>query len=334
MKTIKPKKMKRLSRGAVWCNVLLGAAAGAGMCLPAVAQDAGEATSTGEQIAEPNQAAHIQPITVAAGASYQMMSHLDSAGRFNLERFRTGIGVPIKIDDQWSVATSFKYELDSFHFKDTGGMYPWGNVNTFSGVALVQYRLDEKWLIYGGPIVRGSAESGASWGQAVKPGAAAAFNYFWSDTFSIGGGFLAMGQIKDDEHSTLFLPIITLNWKFADDWRLKVGFTDLATGGYGADVLWDFHPQWQADFGLALHKNRFRIEGNGANGSTDGVGQESGGTLTAALNWMPCKEFTGTGFVGATVGGKVRTDNSSGIELNDTKYKTTGIIGLKATFNF
>lgn len=338
MKTTKPKKMKRLSRGAIWSRVLLGAAAG--LSLPAVAQDVADQPNAGEPIAEPDQGAHLQPVTFTAGSSYQFTSHLDSGGRYTLGRFRTGLGVPIKIDDQWSVMTSFKYELDGYHFKDTGGAYPWDNVNTFSGVALAQYRLDENWLIYGGPIVRGSAESGASWGQAIKPGAAAAFNYIASDTFSIGGGIVAIGQIKDDKHSTLVLPIVTVDWKFADDWKLKVGFTDLATGGYGADVLWDFDPQWQLDFGLAYHKNRFRIEGEGP--SANGVGQESSGTLTTAITWKPftdlsqtiLRDFSTTAFGGLAVGGRMRTDNSEGIEITDTRYKTAAILGLKANFTF
>lgn len=34
----------------------------------------------------------------------------------------------------------------------------------------------------------------------------------------------------------IVLPLVTANWKFAENWQLKAGFIDVATLGYGASV--------------------------------------------------------------------------------------------------
>lgn len=296
------------------------------LCLPAIGQDT-EKLDTGEAVPAAEQGANRLPMQVMAGGSYQFKSDLDNGGHFSLWRFRTGLGVPVRINDQFSVATSVKYERDFYVWG--GGLEPWSDINILTAVSLLQYRYDEHWLFYGGPIVRSAGESGENLGNGTRAGGALAVNYIANESLSYGGGIVVMGQI---EEKTKVLPIITAKWKFTDDWMLDVGFTDLATGGYGADVRWDFHPGWQLAFGGQVHQSRFRIEGNG--GTANGVGQEKAFTLTTAVTWSPDKAFSADAFVGLVLGGRVELDTANGTQLRDDKYDPTAIVGLKATYKF
>jgi len=293
-----------------------------GLCLSAGAQDE-EPVDTAEPVPAAAQATNQCQAKFMAGGARQFNTHIDGGGNFSINRFRAGLGGLMRFNDQFALAATVKYQLDNYDFG--GGGDPWDNIETFTAVALLQYRLDEHWMLYGGPLLRTAAEVGADVGDATRGGAAIGANYIVDENLSLGGGLLVIGQLEDN---TLVMPILTLNWNFADEWRLKVGFTDLATAGYGAELLWDFHPNWKLAFGGAFHKSRFRIENN------DGIGQEKSFTLTAAATWSPNRTFSGTAFAGLATGGKLRLEDSGGTELADNKYDTAPILGLKADLRF
>jgi len=317
--------MNHLTLRTIQCLALLGST---GLCLSALAQDE-QQLDTAEPVTamatETNQNKIPMPFT--AGWAHQFNTHVDGGGNFSIDRFRFGLGLPVQLNDQFYLATTVKYQLDAYNFG--GGIDPWGNIETLTLASFLQYRPDEQWMWYGGPIMRTAVEEGANWSDGTRGGGLLAVNYIADENLSIGGGLLVMAQIKED---ALVLPIITLNWKFADDWRLKAGMSDLATGGYGLEAVWDCCPDWQLSFGGAYHQSRFRINGSGP--TTDGIGQERALTLTAAATWSPNKTFSATGFVGLATAGKLRLEDSGGNEIADNDYDTAAILGVNAKINF
>lgn len=317
-------KIKRPTNRAVQCVAVLGMA---GLCLPAVGQDndqvdSAEPVTVGEATKEhPN-------LEFFAGVSRQFNTHIDNGGNFSIDRFRTGMGLPIKIDDQFALDIKFNYQLDSYDFG--GGVTGWHNINTLTGVGLLQYRHDEHWLFYGGPILRIAAE-GSDWSSATKGGGALGVNYIMNDQLSFGGGIVVIGQI---EENALVAPILTANWKFAPDWSLKLGMTDLATAGYGLTIAYELSPEWQFSFGGQMHKSRFRIQGSGP--TLNGIGQESSFTMTAAATWTPgqAKAFSATAFAGIAAGGKIEVNTSNDTQLRNDKYDAAPVVGVKASFKF
>jgi hypothetical protein len=312
-------RLKPLILRILQCIALLGAT---GLCLSARAQEE-EQLDTAEPVPAAEQGAKRAPVQVTFGGSQQFKTDIDGGGEFSISRFRAGLTLPLRFNDQFALATAIKYQLDGYDFDGAGD--PWGTIETFTVAALLQYRLDEHWMVYGGPLLRTAAELGADLGDSTRGGAAIAAKYTVDENLSLGGGIIVIGQLEDD---TLVMPILTLDWKFADEWRLKVGFTDLATAGYGAELLWDFHSNWQLAFGGAFHKSRFRLE------TDDGIGQEKSFTLSAAATWSPNKTFSGTAFVGLAAGGNLRVEDSGGHKLGDSDYDPAAILGLKAAFRF
>jgi hypothetical protein len=311
--------LKQATSRLLQCLIVLGMV---GLCLPALAQDS-EQLETGEPVPANEPGAQRLPFQVFAGGSYQAQTDIDNGGEFSLTRFRTGLGIPVRFNDQFALATSLKYELASYSFGNK--VDPWHNINTLTGVALLKYKLDEHWLVYGGPAFRFSAESGAGWDNAKQGGGLVAVNYTMNDKLSFGGGLFGISQI---ENSFQVLPILTANWKFADNWKLNLGFTDLATSGYGVGVTWDYRPEWQFTFGGQMNKARFRID------TADGVGQDQSVSLTAAATWLPCKFASATAFVGIAAGGELRLESSTGRKLYQQNYDPAPILGLKADVRF
>lgn len=322
---MKNMKSKQTNKRAIQCLTVLGMA---GLCLPAVAQD-NDPVDTGEAAPVAEQGATRPPMTFSAGVARQFNTDIDNGGNFSINRLHLGLALPFKIDDQFAVVTKFAYQLDEYDF---GGGIPggWGNINTFTAAGLLQYRHDEKWMFYGGPILRIAAE-GSDWSGATKAGGALGVNYTMNDKLSFGGGIIVIGQIKEN---ALVMPILTANWKFADQWSLKLGMTDLATAGYGLTVAYDLNSEWQFAAGAQMHKSRFRIDGSGA--TANGIGQESSTTLTLSATWSPekVKGLSATAFAGIAAGGKIEVESSNGTQLRNDTYDPAPVMGAKVSFKF
>ena len=270
------------------------------------------------------------PMKVSVSGSHQFDSDIDNSGgqSFSISRFGVSLGVPIRFHEDFLLGTTVRYGLDSYDFSG-GGSSPWENINTFSAASILQFRSSANLSYYGGGFVKSSAESGADMGDSFTGGGLFGVSYKVSDTFTIGGGLAVVSQLEDDAN---ILPILTARWQFADQWRLNLGLTDVATVGYGADVKWQISPEWDFAFGVQFHKSRFRIDGTGA--SKNGVGEERAATLFADATWHPSPKVDLTGFVGIAAGGQLRLEDSSGHKLDDSNYDSAAILGLKASFRF
>ena len=210
------------------------AAALAGLALiswPAFGQEA-EELNTGDELPSAQQTQAPLPATPGFSGSYQFKTDMDGGGEFALARLRAGVGVPVRLNDSIVLANRFNYELSHYDFSGAGAASPWETIHTFSAASLARWHKEDHWSVYGGPFLRLAAESGANFGNAFG-GGLAGFNYKANDTLTIGGGLAIATQIEDDP---IVLPLVTANWKFAENWQLKAGFLDVATLGYGASV--------------------------------------------------------------------------------------------------
>jgi hypothetical protein len=303
--------------------------------------DSGEAAPTQQDVSQPaaEKTAPRLPITVSAGVSGQGKSDIDknNGGTMDIGRAHVGVVLPIRFNDEWRLTTSARYQVDNYNF-DVGNLSPlvikgstWDQINTLTVASVLGWRASENWSYYGGGFVKASAESGVGFGQATTGGGLGGFNYKFDDTLSLGAGLAVMNQI---EKQTRYLPLITAKWKFADNWLLNVGLSDVATAGYGAEVKWLFSKDWDFGFGLQAHQSRFRIAGSQATGTREGVAQESSSILYASATWHLNESFDVSGYLGVAGGGKIQVDNSSGDEKFKSDYKSAGVLGVKASLRF
>jgi len=298
--------------------------------IPALGQNAedlenGEAPAAPPEMQAANANARL-PVTASAGISEQMYSKLkDKSAAFSITRYNLGVRAPWQMNDQWRLDTSLRYGFDSWNWNFVPSP-PWHNINTLTLASVASYKLDDTWTIYGGGYAKSSADSDVGFFKGFTGGGLAGFNYKVDENLSLGAGMAIMSQIKDH---TSFLPLITAKWKFADDWRLDVGLTDVATAGYGANVKWLYDEAWTFDFGLQYHKSRFRIATN-----NEGVGEEKGSLLYAGATWHATPDVDVNGFAGVAVGGVVKAYNNSGSETFYNKYDAALVVGVKASLRF
>ena len=147
--------------------------------------------------------------------------------------------------------------------------------------------------------------------------------------FREGDGVGVVSRIQDPLHA---VPVLTDRWHFADRWRLALGYTDPAVIGYGVALTWECSPHWEFTWAGQYHNARFRITDSGA--STYGVGEEQSFILGTGAAWKLNRQFSINAFASAVVGGKLRIEDTSGNELQESQYDATPILAVRADLRF
>jgi len=303
-------------------TILVALITALGAAIPAMAK---EAQSPEVDSALTEQAAQSPlRLSVSAGGSGQTEADIDSGGSFSLYHLNSGFTAPIRLDEISVLRSSIKYDFASYDFSDIPA--PWENIHTFSFVSIYEWEGNGSWSYYAGGLVRVAAESGADAVDATTGGGLTGATYEYSDTLTLGAGLLGMSQIEED---ATVVPLITAKWKFADDWRLKLGLNDVATGGYGVAAIWNMAPEWVFSFGGNMHKSRFRIDGTDV--TRNGVGQESSVLLYTDATYHATSDVDVTGYLGTVGGGELQIEGSSGHEIYKKDYDPALLLGVKVT---
>ncbi len=299
------------------------------LSLPASAQnveslDSGVSTPAPVEQVQPADHSGLLPVTVSSGVSEQFNTSINTDGSFSLTRFKAGVRAPVRLNDDFVLGTTFRYQLDSYDFQSSPD-YSWHNINTLAVSSILAWRVDDVWSVYGGGFVRLSAESSASLGDGVNGGGVAGFNYKVDDTLRVGAGLAVISVLED---SARVLPILTAKWKFDEDFRLDLGLADIATMGYGADLKWFFNPELEFTLGVQYHRSRFRV------GQDNSIGQEQATTVFVGPTWHACPNMDVTGYVGLAAGGQLRAEDSAGQKTAQSDYSTAAVLGLNASVRF
>jgi long-subunit fatty acid transport protein len=214
------------------------------------------------------------PVVVNAGFNEQFNGSIDKGGNFSISRFMSSVGVPVRLNDRMELGTVFRYSYDHFNFDNTTA--PWVNINTIMLASVLQRQVNDNVTIYGGPYINMSAESGSSLGDGLTGGGMVGVSYKFDADLSVGLGLAAGSRL---EENAWVLPLFTARWKFADNWRLDAGLTDLSRIGYGIELKYLMDEEFDFGYGLQFHRSRFKINGSKALGPENGDGQESSSIL-------------------------------------------------------
>lgn len=269
------------------------------------------------------------PVTgtrVSVGFGYRASADIDDSGdaEFSETAFSVRGGPSFKIGEDVNLAAFGSYRYSHYDFVGVGAD-PFENIHTFRLAPVFSYQLNE-WTIYGGPGIAFSAEEGADWGKSFTGGGLAGVNYKYSDQLSFGGGLAIFSQIEDNAR---LIPIITVNWDFADQWKLRVGFTEVAAqGGIGAEVTYDLNDQVQLGGGLQFQRKRFRIDAG------DGVAEDSSLPIYVKAGYKLTPTATIEGLIGINLGGTLLIEDDDGQEVFEEDYDPSVIFGLRAVFSF
>lgn len=255
-----------------------------------------------------------------------------------------GFGHRFALGEKTELTALATYTLHGYDLSDssdaTPSVYAWDEVHRGVLGGLVSHDLDARWRLIAGAMVRSWGESGAQFGDTLTGGLIGGFDYHPSDDFSVG---LLLGAFSKLGGGIGLLPLPTLKWRFAPDWRINVGMIQLADPGLGAQLDYQITPELAVATGFAFQSRQFRLADrtravgrpNHPNRTDDGgIGSERELPVFLSLRFRPMPRAEIDLFGGVAFRGNLRVEDEDGGRIADDDYDAAGILGLKGQIVF
>ena len=275
-------------------------------------------------------------VTVQGGHQFNVDVN-GSTADMSRSNYYFGVNHRVKIDDKSSLFLMGTYTLHQYDF-DNKGVYQWDDVHRLVLAGLFGYDLNEHWRLMGGGMYRSWGQTGADYRDSITGGVLGGFDYHPNEDFSIG---LLVGIISNLENPVGIIPVPTVKWKFAPDWRLNVGMVSVLDPGLGAEVTWQISDTFALGTGLTYQTRRYRLNDHNevfspstGRSTKDGIGQEQEVPLFAMLQWRPTPKTAIDLMGGVAVAGKLKVESESGGKIENDTYSAAPFLGLKGQIAF
>ena len=205
----------------------------------------------------------------------------------------------------------------------------WNNIHQATLMMGYGWTAGENWTLVALGMVRTAGESGADFGDTITGGAALAVDYRWNEDLSTGAILGVLSQLED---GAAFLPIPTLDWRFADGWLLHIGMVGMTYPGLGPEISYR-SDKWQFALGGSFQKRRYRLD-NRAGPTNEGIGQEISFPIFVRAAFAPTEHMSFGVVTGVALGGELRSGADGGSKVFKDDYDPAGFLGLQANFRF
>jgi long-subunit fatty acid transport protein len=187
--------------------------------------------------AEPDAATQVEPVRLSEPSrlsfslrgygEHSFTSDLDEGegdedGEVSVSRVGADFGVRYRATDKLSLSFDLGAEYSSYDFDNyttvSGGGDPLEDVYLYQFSPRAAYKIDDRWSAFGGLILRWAGESDADFGDALTYGGLGGANYVVNDNLTLGFGVIVATRLEDD---TFVIPILSIDWKINERWRLS-----------------------------------------------------------------------------------------------------------------
>ena len=246
--------------------------------------------SAGSALIDPTPAAAQQPSWtpfVAVTPFYEGDSDLDGGGEFGLSgvQLRLGTAGPVGTGFRAGVTLNYDYYDSSFSNPTAfGATTPWGNVHRYGVSVPLAWALNQEWSLAVAPSVDWFRESGANSSDSLTWGAALSAVRVDPAGNRIGLGVAVFDAIED----TKVFPVIVVDWRLGDRWRLINPLPAGPTGPAGLELDYQFDGGWSLGVGAAYRSLRFRLSDGGP--VPRGVGEINGVPIFARATYDLAKQ--------------------------------------------
>ena len=268
---------------------------------------------------------------VAVTPFYESESDLDGGGEFGLSgvQLRLGTAGPVGTGFRAGVTLNFDYYDSSFSNPTVfGAAAPWGNVYRYGVSVPLAWALNSEWSLAVAPSVDWFRESGANSSDSRTWGAVLSAVRVDPAGNRIGIGIAVYDAIEE----TKVFPVVVVDWRLGDRWRLINPLPAGPTGPAGLELDYQFDGGWSLGVGAAYRTLRFRLSDSGPVSS--GVGEINGVPIFARATYDLSKQLTLHIYAGAIVGGELRVEDRNGNLLRKDDFDTGPFVALTVTARF
>jgi hypothetical protein len=263
--------------------------------------------------------------------AHQFEADVDnSTAEMERDSLQINVGHRIEIDDVFLIG-NLAYQGSYYDFSNGNdrSQLLWDDIHQTTLMLGVGWTVGEKWTLVALGIGRSAGESGADFGDTLTGGAALAIDYSWSEDLELGAIIGVLSQLED---SAAFLPIPTVDWRFADGWRFQFGMVGMVYPGVGPQISYRME-KWEFSLAGSFQKRRFRLDDR-AGPTNEGIGQEISFPIFARVAFASSEYFNVGLMAGVAVGGELRSGADGGSKVFKNDYDAAAIIGLQANLRF
>jgi hypothetical protein len=223
------------------------------------------------------------------------------------------------------------YDYTKYDFTNPaafGGTAPWGAVQRYGIAAPLSMAVSEGWFLGLTPSFDWIHEKGAQIDESLNWGAVFSATKFHVDGNRIGFGLAVFERIDE----TSVFPLLIVDWKLSDRWRLTNPLPAGPTGPAGLELDYRFDGSWNLGVGVARRSTRFRLSETGP--VANGVGEERGVPvfLRATRSFGPGVTLNLYG--GLIAAGQLRVEDSQGRVVRTVDVGTAPLLGATLSARF
>ncbi len=263
---------------------------------------------------------------------YQFETDLDAAGSVSASRGGGQFDIVIPVGEHARLTLDLAAQATFYSFDGATNLAadgdPIGTAEYFGLSARYFHRFAERWGGYIGGGVSSSGEPGADFGDTLQYGGGFGVTYFFSESFSISPGLFVRSQI---EESTVFVPMVNLDWRITEEWRLATIFR---AAGIAPGLALSYSPSEAWTFTLAgSYENRsYRLDDDGPN--PNGVFKDRRVPFDLSARWNGTPNFSIEATAGVSMFGEFKVRDADGDEVGADDLDPAPFLGVTLTFRF
>jgi len=261
-------------------------------------------------------------------AVYQGTADLEGGGNYSAWSTILRAGVLGDLGGGRRAGLVLNYDHSDYEFSSPsafGGVAPWGTVLRYGLAAPLSFTRADGWSLGLTPSVDWIHEDGADVGESLTWGAIATATRFFPDGNRIGFGL----GIFDRPGETRAFPLLLVDWRLSERWRLANPLPAGPTGPAGLELDYLLGGGWNLGFGAAWRSTRLRLSEGGP--VPNGIAEEEGVPvfLRATRSFGP----VGTLYLyaGVITSGRLSVEDASGQVQREVDFGTAPLFG--ATFS-
>lgn len=258
-------------------------------------------------------------------------SGIDGGGEYSMFGAIVRAGVQTGFGGTNLAGLTVNYDYLDYSFSDPaafGGVAPWNVVRRYGVATPLVFGVADRWALGFIPSVDWFRENGADEGEALTWGGVVSASRFFDGGNLLG---LGVGVFQRLEKTSVF-PLLLINWKLTDRWRLTNPLSAGPTGPAGLEIDYRLDGGWNIGLGAAWRTTRFRLSEAGP--VPNGIGEESGLPvfLRATRNF-------GTGismnlYAGVVTAGQLRIEDPDGNGLREVDVDPAPLFGVTFSARF
>ena len=258
-------------------------------------------------------------------------SGIDGGGEYSMFGGILRAGVTRSLGGPNLAGVTFNYDYLDYSFSDPaafGGVAPWNVVRRYGVAAPLMFGVSEGWLLTVIPSVDWFRENGADEGESLTWGGVLSATRFFADGNRLGLGVGVFQRLE----KTSFFPLLLIDWKISDRWRLTNPLSAGPTGPAGLEIDYRLDGGWSLGLGAAWRTTRFRLSESGP--VPNGIGEERGFPV-----FLRATRSFGGGialnlYAGVVTAGQLRVEDPDGNALREVDVDPAPLVGLTFSARF